>query len=108
MAVSLKNDKDIETGMEVVEETILPDPTRLPSHKGIAASIAAAQAVLSHTLSPSPLRKQKVITSNSANNDGTNYVSEGANYSFLKEVELLNKLGKPFRTFAFLLFSSVN
>jgi len=62
MAVSLKNDKDIETGMEVVEETILPDPTRLPSHKGIAASIAAAQAVLSHTLSPSPLRKQKVIT----------------------------------------------
>ncbi|KAI9557296.1 hypothetical protein GHT06_017122 [Daphnia sinensis] len=102
-AVSSKSDKEIEMGLEVVEETymdlhrslaptlIVPDSLRLAGHKSVAASIAAAQAVLSNTLSPTSHRKKKSAISN---NVGIEALSQPEHYSFSKEVDQIKSLGK--------------
>lgn len=84
---------DIETGLEVDEKTVLvqpihlPDALRLVNVKGVAAisaSIAAAQAALTSTLTPpTPQRKLKTISAAAAaggnNNSSTSSVlSNGA------------------------------
>lgn len=90
-------------GLEVVEETymdlhrslaptlIVPDSLRLAGHKSVAASIAAAQAVLTNTLSPTSHRKKK---SGISNNVGIEALSQPEHYSFSKEVDQIKSLGK--------------
>lgn len=90
-------------GLEVVEETymdlhrnlapttIVPDPLRLTGHKSVAASIAAAQAVLTNTLSPTSHRKKKSAITNSV---GIEALSQPEHYSFSKEVDQIKSLGK--------------
>lgn len=94
-------------GLEVVEETymdihhslapaiIIPDPLRLPVQKSVAASIAAAQAVLTNTLSPTSHRKKKsVMTISSGNVTDTVAQSENIHhYSFSKEIDQIKSLG---------------
>ena len=109
---SCSNDeKEIETGVEVVEENfrgseplvhenymdisgrmlplpILPDSIRLSNHKTVAASIAAAQAALTCTLSPS-LRKKSSIASSM----GENTTVENIVYTcFSEEIEQIKRI----------------
>lgn len=101
--VSSKSDKEIEMGLEVGEETYLdlhhsltpvPDPLRLPGHKSVAASIAAAQAVLTNTLSPTTHRKKKSpINLNNGVAGDTTSQSENTYYSFNKEIDQILALG---------------
>lgn len=89
-------------GLEVGEETYLelhqsltpvPDPLRLPSHKSVAASIAAAQAVLTNTLSPTTNRKKKPSVNLNSNVGDSTSQSENTYYSFNKEIEQISALG---------------
>lgn len=102
--VSAKNDKEIiELGLEVGEETYLdlhhnlttvPDPLRLPGHKSVSASIAAAQAVLTNTLSPTTHRKKKPsINLNSSVVGEIASQTENIHYSFNKEIDQILALG---------------
>jgi hypothetical protein len=105
-AISTKSDKDIEVGLEVVEETyldlhhslapskIVPDSLRLAGHKTVAASIAAAQAVLTNTLSPTSHRKKKSALSINSSIVGIDAISQPEHYSFNKEIDQLKSLGK--------------
>lgn len=72
----------------------MSDTSRVLSHKGIAASIAAAQAALSHTLSPSPHRKKKPLNANATCNAEDTVSAESADYSFFNEIQQLRELGK--------------
>ncbi|XP_046440628.1 GATOR complex protein WDR59-like isoform X2 [Daphnia pulex] len=104
-AISTKSDKDIEVGLEVVEETyldlhhslapsiIVPDSLRLAGHKTVAASIAAAQAVLTNTLSPTSHRKKKSALSINSSIVGIDAISQPEHYSFNKEIDQLKSLG---------------
>ncbi|XP_059350855.1 GATOR complex protein WDR59-like isoform X2 [Daphnia carinata] len=101
-AVPSKSDKEIEMGLEVVEETymdlhrslaptlIVPDSLRIAGHKSVAASIAAAQAVLTNTLSPTSHRKKKSAINN---NVGIEAHAQPEHYSFSKEVDQIKSLG---------------
>jgi len=72
---------------------IVPDSLRLAGHKTVAASIAAAQAVLTNTLSPTSHRKKKsALTINS--NIGVDAISQPEHYSFNKEIDQIKSLGK--------------
>ena len=106
-AISSKNDKEIEMGLEVVEETyldihhhglapaIIPDTlTRLSGQKSVAASIAAAQAVLTNTLSPTSHRKKKSVMTIGNGVVDTPSQSENTHYSFNKEIDQIKALGK--------------
>jgi hypothetical protein len=106
---SCSNDeKEIETGIEVVEENfrsseplvhenyidlsgrilpLIPDSVRLSNHKTVAASIAAAQAALTCTLSPS-LRKKSSIASSM----GENTIPENLVYTFSEEIEQIKRI----------------
>ena len=95
--------KDIETGLEVGEETLLikpihlPEALRMPNVKGVAVSIAAAQAALTSTvLSPTSHRKKNPGSScnNSLNGDAPNNGSIGEiPYSFAEEIDQIKAIG---------------
>ena len=92
-SVSAKNDREIETGLEVGEETILippvilPDPLRLPSLK----NTQLPAALLSNTLSPSVQRKKQSVSS--MNGDLHLLTLDKKPYSFAEEVEQIQSLG---------------
>lgn len=98
--VSSRTEKEIEIGLEVEEETYVASSTeeaafmrrRLPSHKSVAASIAAAQAVLTNTLSPSSHRKKKSVNI-SVVGDIISQSDSNSNYSFGKEMDQIMALG---------------
>jgi len=91
-SVSAKNDREIETGLEVGEETILippvilPDPLRLPSLK----NTQLPAALLSNTLSPSVQRKKQSVSS--MNGDLHLLTLDKKPYSFAEEVEQIQSL----------------
>lgn len=111
---STKNEsKDVEIGQEVVEETYRPNihhslsPTVivsdalrcLPGNKTVAASIAAAQAVLTNTLSPTSHRKIKksaamTLTSNGTPAETVTSQPEISHYSLSKELEQIKSSSK--------------
>lgn len=81
---------------------IVPDPLRLAGHKTVAASIAAAQAVLTNTLSPTSHRKNiSVLTLNSNIGVGLDVISQAEHYSFNKEIDQIKSLGKFFDQMSF-------
>jgi len=93
-SLSSKNDREIETGLEVGEETILiqpvilPDPLRLPSLKNGTASSAAA---VSNAISPTVRKKQSVSSLNGDLNFPLT-THEKKPYSFTEEVEQIQSL----------------
>jgi len=66
---------------------LIPDSVRLSNHKTVAASIAAAQAALTCTLSPS-LRKKSSIASSM----GENTIPENLVYTFSEEIEQIKRI----------------
>ena len=97
----------METGLEVDEETmmvppiLLPETLRLPSNvKGVAASIAAAQAVLNNTvLSPTTHRKKVAGSNGSLNGDGSPSPNAENSYSFTDELEQIKSNGTSLSCF---------
>ena len=95
-AISTKNDREIETGLEVGEETILippvilPDPLRLPSLKNVGASSVAA--ISTSTLSPAVLRKKQSVSSMNGDLIFPLGTLDKKPYSFSEEVEQIQSL----------------
>lgn len=97
---SSRNAAEIQVGMEATEEAfgvmqsseVISETMRLPAHKGVAVSIAAAQAVLTNTLSPTSGRKRGGSTTSLGNNSLTESkpLSEKS-YQFTEEIEKLKE-----------------
>lgn len=93
--ISSKNDREIETGLEVGEETILippvilPDPLRLPSLKNVVASSVTAAST---PLSPTVQRKKQSVSSMNGDLNSLLATHEKKPYSFTEEVEQIQSL----------------
>lgn len=106
-----RNATDIQVGLEATEEAfgVLPSPEIiseklcLPAHKGVAVSIAAAQAFLTNTLSPNSGRKRGGSTASLSSSSlvETKPLSENS-YLFADEIEKLKEGEKCCRILPFI------